>query len=58
MAEKPEEHLSGVSDNEQRMYEHVVESAAEDDRCRKRTEEVAARTVMKHPKEEGHTKGK
>ncbi len=53
-----EEHLRGVSDKEQRMYEHVLESAKEDDRYKGREKEVAARTVMKHHKEEGHKKGK
>ena len=58
MASKQEKHLSGVSDKEQRMYEHIVESAKEEGRYGKRTEEVAARTVMKHHREEGHKKGK
>lgn len=46
-------HLRGVGDKEQRMYEHIKESG----RYGKRTEEVAARTVMKHHKKEGHRKG-
>lgn len=40
------------------MYEHIVDSAKEDGRRGKRAEEVAARTVMKHHKQEGHKKGK
>ena len=55
---KVAQHLSGVSDKEQRMYEHIVESAKEEGRYGKRTEEVAARTVMKHHREAGHKKGK
>lgn len=51
-------HLQGVSDKEQRMYEHIKESAKEEGRYKGREEEVAARTVMKHHKEEGHSKGK
>jgi len=53
-----EKHLSGVSDKEERMYEHIKESAEEEGRYKGREEEVAARTVMKHHKEEGHKKGK
>ena len=51
-------HLSAVGDKEQRMYEHIKESAEESGRYGKRAEEVAARTVMKHHKEEHHKKGK
>ena len=40
------------------MYEHIVDSAKEDGRYGKRAEEVAARTVMKHHKQESHKKGK
>ena len=54
---KQDDHLRGVSDKEQRMYEHIVESAKEEGRYGKRTEEVAARTVMKHHREEAHDKG-
>ncbi len=50
-------HLSGVGDKEQRMYEHIKEEAEKDHRYGKRAAEVAARTVMKHHKEEGHKKG-
>ena len=51
-------HLQGVSDKEQRMYEHIKEDAEREGRYGKRAEEVAARTVMKHHEEEGHKKGK
>ncbi|HEY7061893.1 MAG TPA: hypothetical protein VII06_10455 [Chloroflexota bacterium] len=50
-------HLSGVGTKEQRMYEHIKDSAEESGRYGKRAEEVAARTVMKHHKEEHHKKG-
>lgn len=51
-------HLKGVGAKEQRMYEHIRESAQESGRYGKRAEEVAARTVLKHHGEEGHPKGK
>jgi hypothetical protein len=59
MAEKGKQkkHLRGVSDKEQRMYEHIKEQAEESGRYGERAEEVAARTVMKHHREEGHKKG-
>jgi hypothetical protein len=50
-------HLRGVGDKEQRMYEHIKEDAKKSGRYGDRAEEVAARTVMKHHKEEGHKKG-
>jgi len=50
-------HLCGVSGKEQRQYEHIKESAEKSGRYGDRAEEVAARTVMKHHKEEGHKKG-
>jgi hypothetical protein len=50
-------HLRGVSDKEQRQYEHIKESAERSGRYGKRTEEVAARTVQKQHKEKGHKKG-
>ncbi len=53
-AKKP---LKGVSDKEERMYEHIKTSAEKSGRYEDRSEEVAARTVMKHHKEEGHKKG-
>jgi hypothetical protein len=38
------------------MYEHV--KASEEKRSSKRAKEIAARTVMKHHKAEGHARGK
>ncbi|MBI2863950.1 MAG: hypothetical protein HYX94_05245 [Chloroflexi bacterium] len=49
--------VRGVGEKEQRMYEHIKESAEESGRYGKRAEEVAARTVKKHHKEAGHKKG-
>lgn len=40
------------------MYEHIEESAQKSGRYGKRAKEVAARTVLKHHREEGHKKGK
>jgi hypothetical protein len=51
-------HLRGVSDKEQRQYEHIKEEAKKEGRYKGREEEVAARTVMKQHGEEGHEKGK
>ena len=53
-----QDHLRGVGDKEQRMFEHIKEDAEKSGRYGKRAEEVAARTVMKHHKEEHHDKGK
>lgn len=50
-------HVAGVGPKEQRMYEHIKESAEKSGRYGDRAEEVAARTVLKHHKEEGHKKG-
>jgi hypothetical protein len=47
-------HLRGVGKKEQRMFEHIKKSG--NGRYGERTEEVAARTVLKHHKEEGHRK--
>ena len=54
---KKKEPLSGVGEKEERMYEHIKESAEKSGRYGDRAEEVAARTVMKHHKQEGHKKG-
>jgi len=51
------QHLRGVGEKEQRMYEHIKEDAKKEGRYGKRAEEVAARTVMKQHKEEHHKKG-
>ncbi|HEV7235459.1 MAG TPA: hypothetical protein VGN15_04705, partial [Ktedonobacteraceae bacterium] len=56
---KKAEPLSGAGDagdKEERMYEHIKASAKKSGRYGNRAEEVAARTVMKHHKEEGHKK--
>ena len=50
-------HLRGTGSKEQRMYEHIKENAQTSGRYGKRAKEVAARTVMKHHKEAGHSKG-
>lgn len=50
-------HLKGVSQKEQRQYEPIQESAERSGRYGKRAKEVAARTVMKLHKEQGHRKG-
>jgi hypothetical protein len=51
-------HLRGVSDKEQRQYEHIKEQAKKEGRNRGREKEVAARTVMKQHKAKGHSKGR
>ncbi len=51
-------HVRGVGSKEQRTYEHIKASAKKEGRYGKRAEEVAARTVLKHHKEEGHKKGR
>ena len=50
-------HLKGVGSKEQRMYEHIKESAQKSGKYKGREKEVAARTVMKHHSQEGHSKG-
>ncbi|HTI14534.1 MAG TPA: hypothetical protein VL461_08205 [Dictyobacter sp.] len=49
--------LRGVGDKEQKQYEEIKKSAEKSGRYGDRAEEVAARTVMKHHKEEHHKKG-
>jgi len=51
-------HLRGVSDKEQRQYEHIKADAEKSGRYGDRAEEVAARTVLKQHKEKGHEPGK
>ncbi|MBI3968323.1 MAG: hypothetical protein HY329_22015 [Chloroflexi bacterium] len=51
-------HVRGVSAKEQRMYEHIKESAQKSGRYGERAEEVAARTVLKHHHEHDHKKGR
>ncbi|HEY8951609.1 MAG TPA: hypothetical protein VIP78_03495 [Candidatus Dormibacteraeota bacterium] len=41
-------HLPNVSDNEQRMYEHIKESELKQGRPIKRAKAIAAATVVKH----------
>ena len=50
-------HVKGVGPKEQRMYEHIKESAQKSGRYGKRAKEVAARTVLKHHSEHDHKKG-
>lgn len=50
-------HLRGVSDKEQRQFEHIKESAEKSGRYGNRAEEVAARTVMKEHGQEHHRVG-
>ena len=54
---KGEKPVKGVSDKEERMYEHIKDSAQKSGRYGDRAEEVAARTVLKQHKENGHKKG-
>ena len=54
---KKEKPVRGVSAKEERMYEHIKESAEKSGRYGGRAKEVAARTVQKHHREEGHKKG-
>jgi hypothetical protein len=53
-----EKHLRGVSEKEQRQYEHIKEEAEQERRYRGREKEVAARTVLKQHREKGHSKGR
>ena len=52
------QHLQGVSAKEQRQYEHIKEDADKSGRYGDRAAEVAARTVLKRHREEGHKKGR
>ena len=52
-----QKHLRGVSEKEQRQYEHIKESAKKEGRYGKRAEEVAARTVLKQHQQGHHKKG-
>jgi hypothetical protein len=45
----------GWSGKDERMYEHIRDSAREDGKDRDTAEEIAARTVNKHRREEGRT---
>lgn len=50
-------HLRGVSQKEQRQFEHIKQSAVKSGRYGKRAEEVAARTVMKQHGQEHYRVG-
>jgi hypothetical protein len=50
-------HLSGVSEKENRMYEHIKDSESKQGRSERRAKQIAAATVRKHHKEHGHSKG-
>lgn len=56
--ERKKSGVKGVSAQEERMYEHIKDSAEKSGRYGNRAEEVAARTVLKHHGQEGHKKGK
>ena len=51
-------HVRGVGKKEQRMYEHIKDSARKSGRYGKRVEEVATRTVLKHHRKKAHKKGR
>jgi hypothetical protein len=50
-------HLRGVSEQEQRQYERILEQAIKSGRYGSRAKEVAARTVIKRHKALGHRRG-
>lgn len=52
-----QKHVRGVGSKEQRLYEHIEESAQKSGRYGGRAQEVAARTVLKHHEKEGYKKG-
>lgn len=52
------QHLRGVGQKEQKMYEHIKSDAQRSGRYGERAEEVAARTVLKRHKERKHSKGR
>jgi len=49
--------IKGVSQKEERQYEHILDSAKKSGRYGKRAKEVAARTVLKQHAAKGHSKG-
>jgi hypothetical protein len=51
-------HLRGVSDAEQRQYEHILEGAIKSGRYGARAKEVAARTVLKRHQQRSHKRGR
>lgn len=52
-----EKHRRGVSEKDQRRYEHIKEEAEKEGSYRGREKEVAARTVLKQHREKGTAKG-
>ena len=50
-------HLRGVSEKEQRQYERILEDAERSGRYGSRAKEVAARTVLKRHRRQGHKLG-
>jgi hypothetical protein len=50
--------MAARSEKENRMYEHIKESAKDEGRSTKRAKEIAARTVNKYHTSKGHAKGK
>lgn len=46
------------TDKDERQYQHVKQSELERGESEERAEEIAARTVNKHRREEGRTQGK
>lgn len=46
------------SDKDERMYEHIKDSSEKRGKSEDRAEEIAARTVNKHRREEGRTPNK
>jgi hypothetical protein len=50
--------LPGVSDKEQRMYEHIKQGELEQGRPTNRAKAIAAATVVKHHNAKGHAKNK
>ena len=50
-------HLRGVSDTEQRQYEHILEDAIKRGRYGSHAKEVAARTVLKRHRQRAHKPG-
>ncbi|MDP2599339.1 MAG: hypothetical protein Q8P84_01210 [Deltaproteobacteria bacterium] len=50
-------HLRGVSEKEQRQYEHILASSRKKGRYGERAKEAAARTVLKSHRKTRHAKG-
>lgn len=46
------------TDKDERMYKHIKKSAKDDGKSTSQAEEIAARTVNKHRREEGRTANK